>query len=359
VPRAKPDGTTRPRRNPLLWGFNGPGRALRSGAVVGGGRSGTADGDERDPFDAVFDDDFISGARFEEPTAHERRKGRDDELRQARRAARRRRWSQHWSRRWSRFDGWGALLLVGAIVVAAVVVPPLLRDDDDGAEFTAPEPDRVEILYVHPEDVVPDAERLDALGHEATVAIEWIGHEVGAPMRVESASGLPAVRTVPLAVPVEDLVGDIELAALVLIAPLVEELRDDTIYLVFADVRTHRTAAGGAECGSGGFGIAVVWLGNCPDRAPSATSAWGEGLTVVGAHQLVHALGAGPCDRGAAAVDHVDDDPADLLYDVPGGQETGPAVHPDAIVLDAGHDDYVGHGRDDCVDLADSAVFGA
>jgi hypothetical protein len=65
------------------------------------------------------------------------------------------------------------------------------------------------------------------------------------------------------------------------------------------------------------------------------------------AHEIFHALGAVPlCAFHRDHDAHVIDDPRDIMYVRDRRQQ--PAV------LDAGRDDYFGHGRPGCLDLADS-----
>lgn len=65
-------------------------------------------------------------------------------------------------------------------------------------------------------------------------------------------------------------------------------------------------------------------------------------------HELLHALGCVPdCapNMSKERPAHVDDHPQDIMY-------YRTATHP--LILDAGRDDYYGHGRPDCYDLARS-----
>ena len=63
------------------------------------------------------------------------------------------------------------------------------------------------------------------------------------------------------------------------------------------------------------------------------------------AHELLHVMGYVPqCAAHTTGDGHVNDDPRDLMY-------AGPQPWTYST-LDAGHDDYFGHGRPDCPDLA-------
>ncbi len=66
-------------------------------------------------------------------------------------------------------------------------------------------------------------------------------------------------------------------------------------------------------------------------------------------HEILHVLGAVPDCAPSNQHGHVDDSVYDLMYftDPPGGSSP-------SVVLDYRHDDYFGHGIEDCLDLARS-----
>ena len=65
-------------------------------------------------------------------------------------------------------------------------------------------------------------------------------------------------------------------------------------------------------------------------------------MSTVIAHELVHGLGAvRACAPHASPDGHVTDDPADIVH------VRALQVSPHLLVLDAGRDDYFGHGMDD------------
>jgi Divergent InlB B-repeat domain len=92
-------------------------------------------------------------------------------------------------------------------------------------------------------------------------------------------------------------------------------------------------------CGTGegtfdqGEGLAVVWLGACPNDPTDA----------IAAHEALHALGALPagaphaCPLGQGGPAHPCDSAQDVLYPYASGAPLS------QLLLDAGHDDYYGH----------------
>jgi hypothetical protein len=67
-------------------------------------------------------------------------------------------------------------------------------------------------------------------------------------------------------------------------------------------------------------------------------------------HELVHAMGAVPsCAPHSDGAGHTNDTPTDLMY-------AGPLAWQPSV-LDPGHDDYYGHARSDCLDLASSGYL--
>lgn len=108
--------------------------------------------------------------------------------------------------------------------------------------------------------------------------------------------------------------------------------------------------AAGPACGSTGAGTSVMWMSVC-NIYPSG-NAFPYGGTYLAAHEIAHLLGAVPsCAPNRVDGGHVDDSNRDLLYS---GRENRDW---DNLVLDVGRDDYFGHGRSDCPDIADSPLW--
>jgi hypothetical protein len=118
-------------------------------------------------------------------------------------------------------------------------------------------------------------------------------------------------------------------------------------------------------CGAGdpqpsfrGAFAAVFLRGTPPDGPPCSTNVLGgsvPGYLEFGMlHEIVHTLGFVPsCAPHATTFrgPHVSDSEFDLMWSGPLPWRTD---RPDLMRLDVGHDDYYGHGRAGCLDLANS-----
>lgn len=83
-----------------------------------------------------------------------------------------------------------------------------------------------------------------------------------------------------------------------------------------------------------------------------STTAIPYGATYLTVHGLTHALGAVPdCAPNAGNGGHVIDDNRDILYAGSGDRDW------DNPRPDPGRDDYYGHGRTDCGDVANHPVW--
>ena len=80
-------------------------------------------------------------------------------------------------------------------------------------------------------------------------------------------------------------------------------------------------------------------------------------LGLITIHEIFHALGAAPDCAPHQVAAHVTDDPRDIMVASGSGQLStfrDPGFLP---LLDAGRDDYYGHGNSGCLDLANSPFF--
>jgi Divergent InlB B-repeat domain len=129
------------------------------------------------------------------------------------------------------------------------------------------------------------------------------------------------------------------------------------LYAVYYDGSSNLTCGGGDPQPSVRGSFAALYLQGTPPGAPPCASNR-LGVDPPGyfefamLHEIVHTLGfVAPCAPHVTRVDHVSDSPFDLMWagDAPWGTN-----EPSRMQLDVGHDDYYGHGRPDCPDLARS-----
>jgi len=132
------------------------------------------------------------------------------------------------------------------------------------------------------------------------------------------------------------------------------------IYAVYYD-GSSKTACGGADPRPSirGAFAALYLKGTPPGGAPCNSISLG--LDPPGyhefamLHEIVHTLGfvprCAPHARGDYDFGHVSDSRYDLMWT---GSEPWGVFEPEKMQLDVGHDDYYGHGRSDCPDLAAS-----
>ncbi|MFN0074391.1 MAG: hypothetical protein ACKVVP_23160 [Chloroflexota bacterium] len=117
------------------------------------------------------------------------------------------------------------------------------------------------------------------------------------------------------------------------------------------------------SCGGGAWppaligNVAALYLrGEPPGAIPCNTNRFAQSENAPGylefsmLHEIFHTVGVVPtCAPHHTLAGHVSEDPRDLMY--AGPQPWNPSI------LDVGHDDYYGHGRPSCLDLAKSAFL--
>ena len=241
-----------------------------------------------------------------------------------------------------RWRGWAVLVVV---LVAAAAQPLLARQLEGGVSV----PDTVTLYVAAPADLDISYGVADAARHEAELAMAWVEEQAGRRFR----RGPDFAEIVHLSRPAADYRGPAERATgLVLEEVLAVAARDEATFpVVLAMLRSDPEGARQVTCAMGGPGGVAVLVDNCRQR-PSTASAWGSGVSTVIAHELVHGLGAvRACAPHASPDGHVTDDPADIVH------VRALQVSPHLLVLDAGRDDYFGHGMDDCPDIADSPLW--
>ncbi len=213
-------------------------------------------------------------------------------------------------------------------------------------------------VYAVPADQPVDSPAVEA--HRAKIAktvdevngwftTQTIGGVV--PRFLENAGGEVAVRVIQLPLTTAQLAvakdSDIR-AAVRAVWPAARDRKD----MVFV-----REGVGTPSCGDGDVGgdYALVAESKCEQSVTG--SDWPGGASYAVAHKLAHLFGAVPVcapHHDAANRAHVTGPGNDLLV-ASKPADLDPAA---TIVLDAGRDDYYGHGRADCPDMAASAWWG-
>lgn len=122
----------------------------------------------------------------------------------------------------------------------------------------------------------------------------------------------------------------------------------DRMYAIYYGGRVTGLCGSAPRPGRGG--AVYIHPDGCSNSRPGMSPDEASTYEAVMVHELFHAFGAVPdcapnLDDGA----HVGDDPTDVMY---AGVDRGTR---DQAVIDTGRDDYFGHGRAGCLDLADTA----
>lgn len=241
---------------------------------------------------------------------------------------------------------------------------------DDGARHHADRPDdfsagtqQVHVLYVLPAD---GADReLDTNGVIAAtvgVATDWMSDQTGGqPFRLDTAGGALDVTFVRLAATDAELAANGVFLRDAIEAELEERGFDDPrkVYSVYYDGTAHERC-GGATWPPTLLGhVVALYLGGQfedPETPDCETNPLAEITDPPGywefafLHELMHGMGAVPtCAPNHVLDGHTGDQPNDLMYAGPESWEPS--------ALDPGNDDYYGHGRSDCLDVAESGYL--
>lgn len=192
-----------------------------------------------------------------------------------------------------------------------------------------------------------DIERsLEAIQH-------WLEAETGQRLRLDTAGGRLDVTFLRLPFTAQE--GEERGAALV--EDLGGALRDGLGTSPGKTYAAYYAGRSGDACGSasaeGGVAVVFVHPEGCSPQAVGADRETASTYEAVMAHELLHVFGAVPeCapDRLETSA-HVGTSVGDLMY--AGPEWSG---H-DEVVIDAGRDDYFGHGRSDCPDTAASGFW--
>ena len=227
-----------------------------------------------------------------------------------------------------------------------VLAPNPRREQDQPDDLTGPQ---IHAIYALPSDAEDgnldrhgDIERsLGAIQH-------WLGGELGQRLRLDTAGGRFDVTFLRLPFTSQEA----EERGASLVEDLESAIRDrpeaspGKAYAVYYGGRS------GDLCGSasveGRVAVAFVHPEGCSLRAVGGDRETPSTYEAVMAHGLLHVFGAVPeCapERLETSM-HVGTGVGDLMY--AGPEWSG---H-DEVVIDAGRDDYFGHGRSDCLDTA-------
>lgn len=196
-----------------------------------------------------------------------------------------------------------------------------------------------------------------ALAHSIISWESWLRSQTGGrAIRLARWSGEPSIAFIRLSATEAELLGkgvwirdamEAELARNGYLAP-------GNVYAVYYDGPSNGQCGGGAWPPSLKGNVAALYLrGTFPNAStpPCASHAFaGPGeppryLEFAMLHEILHTMGyVATCAPHHTQRGHVSDDPTDLMY-------AGPLPWKPAT-LDVNHDDYFGHGRKSCPDLA-------
>jgi hypothetical protein len=99
-------------------------------------------------------------------------------------------------------------------------------------------------------------------------------------------------------------------------------------------------------------GYVFIPMANCGGNGYPKLQGWPYGPTYLIGHELTHALGAVPnCAPNFIPGGHVGNDPRDVVYEGPQPKDFLNTR------LDPGRDDYYGHNRPGCTDIANSPLL--
>lgn len=218
-------------------------------------------------------------------------------------------------------------------------------DDRDGPQ--------IHVVYALPSDV--EDGNLDRYGYIARSfeAIQkWVAAELGYRFRLDTHGG--ELDVTYLRLPFTHQEGDGQSGSLVFaieqaIARSVG-IHPDKIYAVYYAGRSAGVC--GSAPLSGRVGAVYVHPEGCSNSTPGMDENEASTYEAVMVHELFHVFGAVPsCSPNNGAGAHVVDDPVDVMY---AGVERG--ARADAVI-DVARDDYFGHGRADCLDIAENPYW--
>ncbi len=225
----------------------------------------------------------------------------------------------------------------------------LLADELGLEPPPAPEAPTVYVQVVHavPAGGEPVPGIGDAIRHELGLVDAWYRSQTGglSPRWALEATGAVEMRTVTLDMSRSELEEAQYLSTVVDSVRRAGVADPDDLFVVYLDV-------GKFPCGFTTGVYAFLMMASCNIYPSASTPDFPFGASYLTVHELTHAMGAVPsCAPHHGNSGHVVDDNRDLLYAGP-SQRDWPN-----LMLDPGRDDYYGHGRTDCTDIADHAVW--
>ncbi|MGE3445396.1 MAG: hypothetical protein AB7L13_22395 [Acidimicrobiia bacterium] len=237
---------------------------------------------------------------------------------------------------------------VGSPVDPDAEVPDVAPSPPTTPLGPGPTPDTFAVVYALPADSPFDPQLPDAIRHELDVVNAWFGGQTdGRYLRFRTADSRVEVNVVTLTQTTAQLQARTDvLNAITQELLATRQISPFEYSLVYVPITT-------SSCGQSGAGVSIVFMRQCAGTPRIDSATFGQGALFVAAHEMVHTLGAVPgCAPHFDGSGHVDDDPRDLMY-------VGPRAHDYThVTLDPGRDDYYGHGRGDCFDVATSAAWG-
>ncbi len=208
------------------------------------------------------------------------------------------------------------------------------------------------VIYALPSDVAADPAIVSGIPHEIDLVAGWFAGQTGGHQpRFYAPGGTLALDTVNLGITRAQLEGAAN--PLTTLATTLHSLGYGTSgETVVAYVASKGIACGITQDNNGAATTVALWMPACDIYPSASTPSFPYNATYLAAHEITHAFGAAPdCAPHADGTGHVSDDPRDVIY---GGPLDRDWAH---ITLDPGHDDYYGHGRADCLDIARSPFW--
>jgi uncharacterized delta-60 repeat protein len=211
-----------------------------------------------------------------------------------------------------------------------------------------PPPVELHVAYAVPSDMAHDPSLPAAIRHEVGLVQDWLaGQTGGRRLRSRMAGGQLLVSMPTLGM----TKSEVESAPYLDTSAVEDELRR----LGYGQGVEHLAVfipVNWGACGQSSGRMAFMFMNACNIYPSAGTRSWPYGSTYLFAHEVIHGLGAVPgCAPHAEPGGHVVDDNRDLLYQGPSQRDW------DNLKLDPGRDDYYGHGRPDCLDIATHPIW--